>query len=147
MRLSLILVIFLIISCKTKTQEALTVEIIKNDSIIRKNYILAALKNIANSEHVEAEQIGYGLKRSDVFKSFINLKELATPLELFQLVNNNNVNIKVYAYVALVEKDSILAKQAFKIHRNDRQEFTLYSGCIISKETVDEYFAQVISGN
>ncbi len=98
--------------------------------------LTSIVDQIAKINEVQDEYIGLGGSKSENYKYFKKLKEIATTEELVQLTDNNNAAVACYASWALGDKIYPDLKTIFlKFVLQDRAVAT-FSGCIQSQDNI-----------
>lgn len=90
------------------------------------NYV----KIIAATNEMHNEHIGITGSTSEVYKAYESLKENCSFSELYPLLKHDSSAVRVYAYQAIVSKDSTQQERAWKELKGKDDLITTFSGCI-----------------
>jgi hypothetical protein len=89
--------------------------------------------------------VGYGGVRTDQWDRYISLKEKATSEELITLTDHNNGVVRCYSFQALATRKDINIFPILIKHLTDTTIITTFQGCIISSQSVGDYFLEVVT--
>ncbi|MDB3907779.1 hypothetical protein N9355_09945 [Crocinitomicaceae bacterium] len=90
-----------------------------------------ALKNEVHSAHV-----GIAGSKSDTYSAYEGLIQVSTTNELFPLLQHDSTAVRVYAYKAIILKDSTLQKKAWDAMKGKNDRVKTFSGCIKFEEPI-----------
>lgn len=145
----LIILAGMLTSCKPKKDEYRFVSI---DEILapygdstNKRPFRKIVNQIAFHPTVDGRAVGIGGMQSEQYRRFLWLEQNATEEELIQLTDNSNANVKVYAFMALCNRNSSACKQIFEKHIEDKSQFHQYAGCMQMPEQVNVFFFNYLS--
>ncbi|GAA4340097.1 hypothetical protein [Flaviaesturariibacter amylovorans] len=95
------------------------------------------IQEIGQWPYVEDAEIGYAGDSSAQFKRYLELRKYATPDELEELADHANTNVRVYAFAALVDRDTAKAKNMFLHHLNDKAMLQFWQGSTVQSVYVN----------
>lgn len=94
------------------------------------------------------EAVGAAGIMPEQYTDFTKLREIATPKELIALTSHSNAAVRCYAFWALVLDEKLKTSvDLFKIvkdHIDDNEFVESQSGCIISSESVADFFISTV---
>ena len=124
----LIFITIVLFSCKncqnSKTNTITNNELGSTIGNIHNNRIENLINIIEASNCVYGKGVGIAGKPNQTYEAFSELNNLASDSLLFKLTYHNNTILKIYAYKALVERNSNLAKKV-----QDRLKFDTATFC------------------
>ncbi|XOV68712.1 MAG: hypothetical protein ACFHU9_05935 [Fluviicola sp.] len=86
---------------------------------------------IASNNQVHSAHVGSTGVKSDTYKAYECLASNHSISELLPLLQHDSTAVRVYAYHAIVKKDSTYADRAWKELKGKDDEVTTFSGCIM----------------
>lgn len=107
------------------------------DSLRAKNPYSIVVE-IANCNELDASGVGFDGRKTEQYARYENLLKYASDSDLISFTRYNNAVVRVYAFYALIEKNSPLVISIFKDHVNDAEEIETFSGCLKLKEAVNK---------
>lgn len=150
--ISNLLIYFSIVSsCKSKDDKYSFVpidisEILKSSNDTASSRPFSKIVNqIASYPTVDGGAVGIAGRQSEQYRRFLWLEQNATEEELIQLTENSNVNVKVYAFMALCNRNSQACKQVFKKHIADTDQFNQFAGCMQMPKYVNVFYLNYLS--
>jgi hypothetical protein len=149
--INLIIYIIIIPSCKHKedkysfTATEITEILAANNDSTGKRPFKKIINQIAVYPAVDGSAVGIAGMQSEQYRRFLWLKQNATEEELIQLTDNSNANVKVYAFMALCERNSPVCKEIYERHIADKAQFYKYGGCIQMPEYVNVFYLDYLS--
>ena len=81
----------------------------------------------------ESEHVGYAAARSEQYLRYVRLRDTATLGELVQLTEHHNPAVRVYAVLALLERDADVLP-VLRGRLGDEDEFSTMEGRVISDQ-------------
>jgi hypothetical protein len=115
-------------------------EIELNNDTSREARLQDIVKQIAMYETIDGASVGYAARESDQYRRYKWLRDNTHEQELISLTSHPSVNVRVYSFDALCERDSKLCREIFERGMNDRSKFQLFAGCIQSEEYINTYW-------
>lgn len=103
------------------------------------------VNGIAKDNMLKSSGVGYGGVRTDQWDRFVLLKEKATNEELIALTDHNNGVVRCYSFQALATRKDINVFPNLIKHLTDTATITTFQGCIISSQSVGDYFLEVVT--
>ncbi len=103
------------------------------------------VKAIEEVNIVMSSAVGYAGIRPKQYDNFLKLKTKATSDELMELTNHPNPTVRSYAFWALSYNHSIDLYPIVLNHINDIELVKTQFGCIVSGETVGDFFINVVT--
>jgi hypothetical protein len=103
------------------------------------------VKGIAKDNVLKGEAVGYAGTRTDQWDRYEKLKKDATNTELLTLTDNHNAVVRCYAFQALATKKEIDVFPVVLKHLSDTSTIETFFGCIVSSQTVGDYFVEVVT--
>lgn len=92
---------------------------------------------IAKANQVHSEHVGYGGSKSEIFSAYEWMRNNMKIKEIFPLLKHDSTAVRVYAYKAIITKDSTMSARAWQnIKGKNDLVFTL-SGCIGGCRTIE----------
>ncbi len=91
---------------------------------------------IANKNEVHSKHIGFGGGKSQIYNAYERLRDNLNTEDIFPLLSHDSAAVRIYAYNAIVEKDSTLAKRAWNEIKGKNDQVYTQSGCIGMNETL-----------
>ncbi|UGU14235.1 hypothetical protein LS482_10975 [Sinomicrobium kalidii] len=92
---------------------------------------------IANINEVQSAGIGVALANSEVYDSFEGLYQVANINDLYPLLEHDSVAVRVYAYLAIVLKDSTLRESAWGKMKGKKELVRTFFACKRDEKPVD----------
>jgi hypothetical protein len=133
------------VSCNVKSKESKMREKQHLDSSFVTLNMLSIIHNISSDSNVYAKYTGYAGATSNQYLEFERLKKFASLNDLVNLTNSKSISLKVYAFLALNDKENNNIKAILEKHLKDKDSFTFFSGCIGTQEHVNVFFYKNIS--
>ncbi len=94
------------------------------------------ISTIARNNEVHSAHIGFAGVKSEVYGAYEGLKNSSKMSELFSLLQHDSAAVRVYAYKAIVERDSSLTESAWKELKGKNDMVLTFSGCLKAMETI-----------
>ena len=107
--------------------------------------IKTIVDSMAKDNMLKSSAVGYSGVRTKQWDNFEKLKKTATNKELMYLTTHKNEVVRCYSFQALAARKD---KDIFPIlleHINDTAQVTTFQGCVISSQTVGDYFLDVVT--
>ena len=103
------------------------------------------VKDIEKVNMVMSSAVGYAGVRPEQYDNFTKLKTKATTDELKELTNHPNPTVRSYAFWALSHDHSVDLYPIVLNHINDNEFVETQFGCIVSGESVGDFFISVVT--
>ncbi len=97
------------------------------------------VKELAKGKFVEDKYVAESGEISDQFCRFLKLLQVASDTELVILADNKNATVRCYAMWGLSRRQPPGWRAVLQQHENDRGKVRIFSGCLISQETVSKF--------
>ncbi|HRO42306.1 MAG TPA: hypothetical protein PL009_05695 [Flavipsychrobacter sp.] len=94
------------------------------------------VKQISRHGQFESEFVGFAAQPSNQFRLMRQLALVAHAEELFLLTKSESPIVRIYSFIALVQKNQTLARKAYLHLRQDTTKVFTQYGCIGGKESV-----------
>lgn len=145
--ISLILFVSIIVSCEnsslSKEKDNVGKETIPQhnpgkikEAIFDQDSIDYYVNQIAIKNEVHSEHIGFGGSKSDIYIVYERLRDNLKTKDLFPLLKHDSTAVRIYAYNAIIEKDSTLSERAWKEIKGKNDLVHTQSGCLGMNETI-----------
>lgn len=92
---------------------------------------------IADINEVHGSLIGVALANSEVYESFEGLYKAANINDLYPLLEHDSAAVRVYAYLAIVLKDSTLCESAWGKMKGKKEYVRTFNACIRDEKPID----------
>jgi hypothetical protein len=102
---------------------------------------------LAMQERVESEQIGFSGSFSEVYKSYEELKKQASLEELSLLLRHPSTNVRYYALMGLVERDSSNKANYYQKLTGKYDSLSTQNGCVVMSGELWEFTRYRLLGN
>jgi hypothetical protein len=89
---------------------------------------------LAIDNRIEGEYLGLTGVKSEKFKAFTRLKQLADEQTLIDLTKHHSPAVRGYAYWALVEQNSNKTYKILRKHKRDKEKIYWANGCLGGEE-------------
>jgi len=119
--------------------------ITKGEIIERQKYFNKIVKQIIFYNSVDCAAVGMGGIKTEQYNRFLWLKSFATEKELIDLTNDENGNVKAYAYWALTDRNYSNSKVILEKHLNDTTSFSYSSGCLEQTKFINLFYLSCFS--
>ncbi len=110
-----------------------------------RNDIKLIAEGIAKDNVLKSEGVGIAGQRTEQWDRFEKLKNKATADELILLTDYKNAVVKCYAFHALTLRKNIDIFPILLRHINDTATVETFSGCIMSSESVGDFFLNLVT--
>jgi hypothetical protein len=114
------------------------------DSIIRKNKVGNTVKEIADYNQLEEEIIGFGNVKSDQYKRFEILQNLATRNDLLQLLDHKNAIVRTYAFWALTNRNDP-STTYISSNSQDTTFISYQTGCMSFSMRIKDFYGMFVA--
>ena len=91
---------------------------------------------IAVTNEVHSKHVGLGGGKSQIYNAYERLRDNLNTEDIFPLLSHDSSAVRIYAYNAIVEKDSTLSGRAWKEIKGKNDQVYTQSGCIGMNETI-----------
>jgi hypothetical protein len=115
-----------------------------SDFHLHNSLIFSIEKSIAEAPTVDGNSVGLGYEISKQFENYCSLKKLCTTRQLVDLTDSKYVNVRAYAFLALVEKKYDALPAILERHLTDTARFGYYSGCMVYPKTINLFYLQTL---
>jgi len=107
-----------------------------NSSSGQTKQLSVLVDKIVKLNEVQYEHVGIAGSKSENYKNFLKLKEIATTDELVHLTDNENATVACYASWALADKQYPDLKTIFQKFILNDKEVKTFNGCIKSQDNI-----------
>lgn len=91
---------------------------------------------IAIKNEVHSKNIGFGGGKSEIYTAYERLRDNLKTNDFFPLLKHDSTAVRIYAYNAIVEKDSTMSERAWKEIKGKNDLVYTLSGCTGMNETI-----------
>ncbi|WP_157472147.1 hypothetical protein [Neolewinella persica] len=96
-----------------------------------------AIDYIGQADAFMGNAVGIAGTKPDVYKSYEQVLKLASPDQLFELINDDRAAVRIYGFQGMVETNHPETFLAFKVLLPDTTTLATMGGCIMSSEHVN----------
>ena len=123
---------------------ALDTSILKNS--FKKTNFNKLISDIASYGRVEFGPVGYSATITQQYNRYLKLVSIATDSQLVNLTDHFSATVKVYAAAILYARKYQGFDIIYNKLVNDRQLFSLASGCIVESKRIDKWIYEKVNG-
>lgn len=109
--------------------------------------IQQVVDKIEEDNMYKSSAIGYAGERTKQWDRFVKLKKNATDEELIILTNHKSPAVKCYSFHALAERKNQKTFEILLNHLKDTDVVETFQGCIVSSQSVGDFFLDVVTPN
>ncbi|MFT5581578.1 MAG: hypothetical protein ACI9G9_000829 [Psychromonas sp.] len=100
------------------------------------SYSFSAISTSISKNEVHSAHIGFGGNKSRIYIAYERLRDNLTIEEIISLLKHDSTEVRIYAYNAIVEKDSTKSELACKEIKGKNDQVYTQSGCLGMNESI-----------